>query len=121
MARVDSATLGLPGTRNLILNAERGFGMVLAGTAPVVVSRVEKRGAALNAGLTRGDVLLLINGVPVSSYSHEEVTEFLMAQPSRVYAITCKTMNTQQIAHLRSLMPTTRRRLRSAGPTRRQP
>jgi hypothetical protein len=35
-------------------------------------------------------VLLLVNGVSVAKSSHEEVTRLLLAQPSRVYAITCK-------------------------------
>ena len=55
MARVDSATLGLPGTRNLILNAERGFGMVLAGARRVAGWENEARpGGERSCGMDRG-------------------------------------------------------------------
>jgi hypothetical protein len=53
MAGAEPGTLGLPDTRKLILNASRGFGMVLAGMYVEGESRERER--ERERGLRRGE------------------------------------------------------------------
>ncbi|XP_071942570.1 uncharacterized protein [Antedon mediterranea] len=67
--------------RDICLNKKNGlFGLRIQRSRPVVVTEVDKGGAAEEAGIKVGDVILSINGNDVSRAPHSEVVKLASSQ-----------------------------------------
>ena len=90
--------------RVVVLEPMQGFGCVLAGNRPSVVSRVDKGSNAHRAGLGRGDVLLEVNGYDVSLLTQQQVVSLLVQGQAQPLHLQVQRMTTLQLAHARSLL-----------------
>lgn len=64
-------------TIKIIKDSNTGYGMKVSGDNPVFVESVKQDGAAMKAGLTRGDMILKVNGTHVRSSTHIEVVRLI--------------------------------------------
>lgn len=64
-----------------------GYGMVVSGSCPCYVSRVEALGPAYQAGLHVGDFVLNANGIDVLNCDHEEIAQILLQDTSTAHLV----------------------------------
>lgn len=82
--RSPEASQDIPCERYSILlrRDERGYGMTMRSTGPVVVQSVRPGGVAEKSGISPGDALVKINGTYVYDKDHDEVIKYIKSAGS---------------------------------------